>query len=377
MNINCPHFTVCSGCQLDTAVDKLLLLKEARTFFADKGIPHFQLHTGSPTGWRCRAKLAIRGSVTKPLVGLYEKDSHRITDIPNCKVHHPLINQAANILRAWITQHKIIPYNEVTGTGQLRYAQMTVERDTGKIQLVLVLNASNEEYLKDVLKSLYDNNSSLWHSLWVNFNTRRDNVIFGQDWKLLYGNPWLWERFCGKSVCFHPASFFQANPEMFERLLKSIQKAVPQKSKLIEFYAGVGVIGLTLAEQCETITCTEIVPLAGACFEESLKTLPEELKRKFSYKTCDAKSALDLLKEPVDVAIVDPPRKGLDGTLLKALSEAVHIKTLIYVSCGWEAFKRDCELLLAAGWNLQGSEAFLFFPGTEHIETLTIFNRLS
>lgn len=36
-------------------------------------------------GWRCRAKLAIRGSSSKPLIGLYEEGTHNVVDIPDCK----------------------------------------------------------------------------------------------------------------------------------------------------------------------------------------------------------------------------------------------------------------------------------------------------
>lgn len=36
-------------------------------------------------GWRCRAKLAVRGSSTNPLIGLYEEGTHNIVDIPDCK----------------------------------------------------------------------------------------------------------------------------------------------------------------------------------------------------------------------------------------------------------------------------------------------------
>lgn len=36
-------------------------------------------------GWRCRAKLAVRGSASDPLIGLYEEGTHNVVDIPDCK----------------------------------------------------------------------------------------------------------------------------------------------------------------------------------------------------------------------------------------------------------------------------------------------------
>lgn len=86
-----------------------------------------------------------------------------------------------------------------------------------------------------------------------------------------------------------------------------------------------------------------------------------------------------------DIVIVDPPRKGLEASVLQALctqSEqeqdgtglaAPH--TLVYLSCGFPALKRDCDTLLAGGWRLASAKAFIFFPGTDAIETLAIFTR--
>eukprot|EP00959_Pyramimonas_sp_CCMP1952_P458353 9476479-Pyramimonas_sp.AAC.3 len=44
--------------------------------------------TGDVHGWRCRVKLAVRGSPTKPLIGLFERNSHRVLPIPNCRYRH-------------------------------------------------------------------------------------------------------------------------------------------------------------------------------------------------------------------------------------------------------------------------------------------------
>lgn len=40
---------------------------------------------GLQYGWRCRAKLVVRGSSMDPLIGLYEEGTHNIVDIPECK----------------------------------------------------------------------------------------------------------------------------------------------------------------------------------------------------------------------------------------------------------------------------------------------------
>ncbi len=380
MNILCPHFPACSGCSVNTDVANINAFQESKKFFDGLGMSDFKLHTGKACGWRCRAKLAIRGTKEEPLIGLYKAGTHHVIDIPSCRVHHPLINQVAEHLRAWIKKCGIVPYDEKTGKGVLRYVELAVDRKNERVQLVLVLNQRQDEALSLVdqsaaIKSLWDDHPGFWHSLWLNFNKRRDNIILGNLWKHLYGEEWLWDRYCAREVCFHPASFAQANPEMFERLLLELQKHVPQGTNIVEFYAGGGVIGLTLVEKCKSLCCNEIVPLAERCFDESVKRLLQEFKNKLTYICGPAERQTELLNSPIDVVIVDPPRKGIDEALLNSLCTVSTVKRLIYVSCGWKSFESDCEKLLESNWKLTFVESFLFFPGSDHLEILAVFDK--
>lgn len=80
-----------------------------------------------------------------------------------------------------------------------------------------------------------------------------------------------------------------------------------------------------------------------------------------------------------DVVIVDPPRKGLEPALLRWLCSPAAgdagVRRLLYLSCGWHALQRDATALLESGhWRLSHAEGFLFFPGADHIETLTVWD---
>lgn len=365
-SIHCPHFPACSGCVLSEHVDTPLVLNEMRPFFQARGISNFPIHAGAAEGWRCRAKLAVRGSAQSPIVGLYQKGSHHAIDIPLCRVHHPILNKAADALRHFIQSEGIEPYNEQTFQGELRYIQLALERSTGKVQLVLVVN-QNTLYLEKLW-----NIGIPWHSIWLNVNTRRDNVIFGREWILFKGEPILWETICGVSVCFHPASFGQANLALFEKLITSLKTQLPYSCSLVEYHAGVGMIGLCLADKCRTVVCCEANPQAEQCFALSKEKLGADLQSCLSYRIGRAEDNLDLLQES-EVILVDPPRKGLDAQLLKGLKLVHGSKTLFYISCGWPAFQRDCDALLNAGWKLESAEGYALFPGTDHVELLSQF----
>jgi hypothetical protein len=52
------------------------------------------------------------------------------------------------------------------------------------------------------------------------------------------------------------------------------------------------------------------------------------------------------------------------------------VRRLVYLSCGWPALQRDAAALAAAGWVLAPpAHGFLFFPGTDALETLAVFDR--
>ncbi|RIK94739.1 MAG: hypothetical protein DCC71_23260 [Proteobacteria bacterium] len=88
----------------------------------------------------------------------------------------------------------------------------------------------------------------------------------------------------------------------------------------------------------------------------------------------EAGAALECL-DGADVAIVDPPRKGLDAPLAAALAAAPPAR-VVYVSCDLASFRRDAALLLGGGrLRLALLEAWAMFPNTEHVETLARFDR--
>jgi 23S rRNA (uracil1939-C5)-methyltransferase len=376
----CQHLNQCSGCQLDLKASNPPIWKEVESYFRHQCAIEPPLIKGKSTGWRYRAKLAVRGAYKTPLIGLFKEGTHEVISIPFCKVHHPLINRAIEFIRLFIQAHQLQPYNELAGQGELRYLQFVVERQTGRVQVSFVLNFKELDnprcqHWQTLIKDLKNKDSNqFWHSLWINLNNQRTNTIFGSNWHCCAGEEFLWEKFDTTSVCFQPASFAQANLDLFEQMLERIKSFVLNQSQVAEFYAGVGVIGLFLASKCAWVKCAEINPYAEQCFSHSKAKLPLQDFNKITFHTGSAYQLIDIMKGASTV-VVDPPRKGLDSEVLNALKCFSSIKQLIYVSCGWQSFKKDCDQLLEAGWKVETGEGYLFFPGSNHIEVLANFKR--
>lgn len=369
----CPLFKICSGCEKDLDLSIPLVWQEVVDF--SKALVDPILIQGAATGWRCRAKLAVRGTVENPLIGLFKKNSHEVVPIPLCPVHHPKINEAVEQIRQWMIKQSIVPYQEEKGKGDLRYIQLVVEQETKRVQATFVINKKDVGDLwKEMVSQLFTDHPDLWHSLWFNFNDRQTNTIFGPTWLKVMGEEYLWEKFGTVEICYKPATFGQANLDLFEKMLQQLYQWIPQNGTVVEYYAGVGAIGLYIASKCAWIRCEEANPHAEECFEISLQRLSKKIRDRMSYHTLPAEKSFHLMEEAATV-IVDPPRKGLTPQFIKAVTDS-SASQLIYVSCGWEAFKRDCQDLLSKEWVLKQLQGYTFFPGSNHIELIAEFHRI-
>ncbi|KAL3720401.1 hypothetical protein ACJRO7_005249 [Eucalyptus globulus] len=441
--LQCSHFQSCSGCTHELNLHRPSVVDDAADFFKSLGVSDFTFDSCKLWGWRCRAKLAVRGSSVDPLIGLYQEGTHSVVDIPNCKAHHPNINAAMELLKQGIKELGIEPHDEDQGTGDLRYVQMAVttyntsipasERyQHGQVQVALVWNSRNEnspnsDKLNALAHFLWRNGGSkckvpFIHSVWANFQTSTSNVIFGNRWRHLLGDRDFWEHLGGIDVSLAPSSFGQANTRAFNSLLRKLQKYVPYGASVTDLYAGSGVIGLSLAatRKCRSVRCVEINKESKLSFEKTVERLPKYVDSSISWHQADTSVEPTSWLVGSDVIVVDPPRKGLEASLvgalqtlpawelktrsspesfktkeekrpwvLRAREASVQVgndlseenrhsvpQTLIYISCGWESFKEDCKSLLSSkAWHLEKAHGFNFFPGTQSIEVLAVFKR--
>ena len=81
--------------------------------------------------------------------------------------------------------------------------------------------------------------------------------------------------------------------------------------------------------------------------------------------------ALDVRPE---VVVVDPPRTGLERSVVDELGK-LGAATLIYVSCDPSTLARDAARLVKAGYTIESITPFDMFPQTYHIESVSVFRK--
>ena len=188
---------------------------------------------------------------------------------------------------------------------------------------------------------------------------------------------------------FPPNVFRQANLDAFTKIVASIRARLlenrndrggdntkTRKQSCVELYGGVGTIGLNVADLFGSLVSSDENPFNKQCFDAAATASSGLHDVDVSYVS---KNAADMVKagalETANVAIMDPPRKGLDETTLQRLCKSKKPSLLVYVSCGFDAFERDCRTLTSSGWLLEQAEGHVLFPGSDAIETLAFFVR--
>ncbi len=362
--IDCPHFGPCSGCSLSSHVKEPPIWNDVQLFFDTVcENPPKNLETAEICGWRTKAKLAVRGTIQEPEIGLFHFGTHRVMPIPHCKVHHPAINQAVAYIRNAIIKAKISPYDEKHGA--LRYIQCFVEIKTGLVGLTFVWNAVSET--PEMIRLVNElQKQAKWHSIWFNFQPFVTNRIFGDRWQHIWGSLFVIEPLGSIEIPFHPAAFSQAHWSLFQKLAWQVQSWVPEGAHLAEIYSGVGAMGLLAASKCSSVALIENNPFAYLSFQSMI--VPSHVL----FYCQEAAQAVSFLNR-ANCVIVDPPRKGVDAALLNALER--WNGTLIYVSCDFHSFQRDANQLRKSGWKLTQARGYLLFPGTNHVEIAALFQK--
>jgi 23S rRNA (uracil1939-C5)-methyltransferase len=372
----CPHRPPCPGCPRFGERGIATLARDALNELAHaQGVPELSFVSGASSGFRHRARLAIRGRLGSPKLGLFEQDTHRVVHIPNCLVHHPLINHVASVVRRALVNTRTTCYSDAAHQGLARYLQVVIERSSQTAQVVLVANSATAEPLADCLNLIRERLGSDLHSLWFNANFDRSNAILGLDFRNWHGPDAVVERFDGPDVCYPPGAFGQNNLNLAQDLIANVRERVPAGASVTEFYAGVGAIGLSVLSLISELRMNEVGPGSLQGLKQGIARLAADEKNKVTVISGEA-GKLCALAAGAQVVIADPPRKGLDSELTEYLSENPP-ERFIYVSCGLQSFLADTAQLVARSkLRLSAVTAFNLLPFTHHVEVVAQFDRI-
>lgn len=373
----CPAFGRCGGCTWQhLAYGAQLAAKRARVVAAI-GDVRCEVAEVRPSpaelGYRNKGKYVVGAARNGDVIlGAYAPRSHHVVDTLGCRVVAPVIDEVATWLRGAAAGASIVPYDEKTRSGELRYA--IVREAEGDVMIILVVTSGASRAKLEKIANAMAKHQAVRGLVTIE-NDRRDGAIVpsGSAARVLIGHGHLVEKIAGVAIEVGAAEFLQVNRAQAAAMYARVAELAAGAKRAVDLFAGLGGIGLHLARAGTEVLAVEIDRDAVA----QLRRAAEAAGLPLTAIAGDAGAIADDVRARLgvapDVVVVNPPRKGLAGALPLVVELAA--PTVIYVSCGPESLGRDLAALAAHGYAPDVIEPFDLMPGTAQVETVVRLRR--
>ena len=383
----CKYFKKCGGCKLqhmnyETQLDfKWERVKDCIKKIGGLSEDLVEYPIGmeeNPYKYRNKVQLPIGMDKSKPVLGFYAPRSHDIIDIEECLIQEEDANKISKITREWIEEFNIMPAfvdGKFNKKGLLRHVMIRKGFKTGEVMVVIVATRKDLKHIDELIKKLEFHVEGL-KSVVLCVNAKDTNVILTPECYTLWGEDYIQDYIGDFKFNISPLSFFQVNPMQTEVLYnKALEYAeLTGKETVFDAYCGTGSITLFLSQKAKKVYGVEIVEPAIINARENAKMNNVSNTEFFVGKSEEV--IPKLIKEGVkaDVIVVDPPRKGCDIKLLKAIGETKP-ERVVYVSCDPSTLARDLKILDELGYKTEKVQPVDMFPQTAHIECCSLLVR--
>lgn len=380
-NILCPNKDLCGSCSLSETPYKQQLkdkLTQINTAAKESGLASVcnDIKESPVTShYRNRMDFVIdyRGKF-----GLREKGKWwKVIDNHTCFIPDESIIELFNILYPWVKNSGVSYFDRKSYEGLLRYAVIRVSKIGQKMVIVVTsepkdaLENSNLQKSLNELKDLLDVDSFIWAS-----TTSKSDVSLGEKIQVIKGKEYIEEKINGYNFRIRPQSFFQTNSfaaEVLQNTLISIAKELISKVKhnksakdlkILDLYCGSGFFTLPLGNLSENVIGVE----------NSVQAIEDAKENAVANKSrvefiCEDVEKFSINRHHPDLILVDPPRAGLHRSVIKDILDAKP-KSIIYVSCKYQKFFEEMELL-GTHYKIEKAIAVDMFPHTNHVELIS------
>jgi tRNA/tmRNA/rRNA uracil-C5-methylase (TrmA/RlmC/RlmD family) len=339
----CPyaHPGGCGGCDLQHVADRAQLDWKAAVVREQLARPgglsaaqidelsvRVQPLPGGTLGWRSRVRYAVDAAGR---AGLLQHRSHQVVPIDRCRIALPAVQELDVTSRRWPSE-----------------AAIEVVASTGGDVSVLAHPAGTGA-LDDDPRDMSD----------------------APGGPVLDGPAEVLELAAGRRWLVPVAGFWQVHPAAADTLVTTVLDLLePVAGETAwDLYGGAGLFAAAVAERTGArVTVVESSPVGVAAARANLADLAgvEVVSAKV-----DTALARRRITGPVDIVVLDPPRTGAGGRVVRGIV-AAGPRAVAYVACDPAALGRDIATFTEAGWRLAELRAFDCFPMTQHIECVAL-----
>ena len=261
-------------------------------------------------------RTTVDAAVSRGRAGLRRYRSHRVVEVDQCQVAHPLLED--------LLVHG--NYGDATDV-LLRCGARTGERLVMPTPLGTMLDLPDDVRLDHI------------HEL-----------AAGHTWRI------------------SARSFFQTRADGVDALADLVSAAageIEPATRALDLYSGVGVFAGVLAHRGWSVTAVEMDRSAVEDARVNLHGLPVSALR----------ADVSKWKAPkVDLVVADPSRAGLEKRGVEVVT-STRARRVILISCDVTSLGKDAALLRKAGYSLSYVTPVDLFPHTFHVEVVSVYDR--
>lgn len=366
--VHCPLAEGCAGCQLQHLAYPAQL--EAKRRFVLDGLERIgriegvevlpTLGMADPWQYRNKGEFVADVRDGRVRLGYHVEGGDGFLPVPDCPIHHPL---SMEILRAT---------EEVATAEGLPLAQLITRVSPSENNALAILVCWDwHDRLPAAAEALRARVPALAGVLWS--RVRGQSLVRRTLAELLDGRGVLLQRLGPWEYTVSAESFFQVNNAQGTRLIELVSEYAGglQNKTFADGYCGVGTFLIPLAAQAKRALGIEEHPLA--LHDAEINVARYALSDIHLYEGRIETIFPRLLRKgrSIDVAVLDPPRKGAGRMVLETMAR-LGVARAVLVSCDPSTLGRDAGDLAALGYRLEVVQPVDLFPQTWHIETVAL-----
>ncbi|MCF0114056.1 MAG: 23S rRNA (uracil(1939)-C(5))-methyltransferase RlmD [Erysipelotrichaceae bacterium] len=367
INAVCDHQDECGGCPLmvmkynPQMKYKREILKQTLIKYAQINPELIEMMVPSKNNcyYRNSCKMPIQSVDGKLMCGMYQAGSNRFVPIKRCLVHEKGLERIRKEVLYVLNDCHLNAFDKKSQRG-IRYLCIRGFNDKYQVTIVTGKEKLDEQVVERLISikglvSLYQN---------VNMDIKSVEIMSNQ-FRHLKGAKRLLFDIEGFKGALYPDSFFQLNTEQAMKMYQVVVDMLKPCDHLVEAYCGIGAMGIMAKDKATKVTGIDSIKDAVKNAEENAYLNKAE---NVKFVCGDSGEMLAKMKEKVDALIVDPPRTGLDETMMNALLEK-NIPQVIYISCNPATLAKNLEVLKEV-YTIERIVPFDLFPATAKIETI-------
>jgi len=381
VNRQCPVAKLCGGCDfwhMDYEEETRLKAERVKNTvnrLAGEALTEVPILAAPDcVGYRNKAQYPVAREKGRAYAGFFQAGTHRVVENDRCRILPQESDRVKDTVIDYVNRNDVSVYDETTGKGLLRHIYVRRGAVSGEILVCLCVNGEVIPHPEDLIREL--KKIPGFATLTLSVNRKRGNAVLGDKFITLFGPGYIEDTLCGLRFRLSPRSFYQVNHHQAQRLYETAisMAEIGKEDLVLDLYCGVGTITLAMAGKAGKVMGVEVVSQA---VEDARENARRNGIQNAEFFCGDAgQAALELEQQGIrpDVVVVDPPRKGLSGDTIEAISRMAP-RRLVYVSCDCATLARDIALLKPHGYRLEKITAADLFPRCAHVESAALLRR--